>query len=492
MGMKKLIFITQDMSGMGFAKLAQDQGDKVLLATAIQKDEKKKKEFNLVGNGIVPKIDLKEVLKNPPKDAYYIFDQNFLPEVSDNLRKKGFKVNGASSFMVKAEHDREFGVDLAKKVGLSIPPTQEFKSLKDGLKFLEQNPDKAYVYKPNNSEDSYTTFVPSAEKDTSANEELRSYLASLQEPKDGYVLQERIKGVETNFEVYFYEGKPFFAFCDLENKKKIAGELGENFGCAFDFVFTVPIESKGIQKTIGKFFPFFEKMKYTGTYDVNIIVSERDNYYLETCSGRFGYNSHPNLLMALAKDSFSDIYTSFMDGKIDNFYEHFKYGFGASVSLYTEHPRTGLPIYVPEEMDNKFYHFDSYKKDGFFTSGYDVYVGIAVGHAYTMEEAADEALEVANKVNFPDKAYRNDMKSKDYPNAPINRYNALNAMKYFDIIKEDNPAIKEQGDKIDSILSELNNQQKDIIKIQDKIDSVVEESKKQNEAIRESIKKILQ
>jgi phosphoribosylamine-glycine ligase len=488
---KNIIIISQDYSGIGFAKLAQDQGDKVVLATAMQKDEEKPKEFNLVGNGIVPKIELKTVLKNPPKDAYYIFDQNFLPEVSDALRKRGFRVNGASSFQVKSEHNRDFGVEIAKKVGLAIPPTQEFKTLKDGLAFLEQNPDKAYVYKPNNSAKSYTTFVSSAEKDTSANEELKSYLASLQEPKEGYILQERIKGVETNFEVYFYEGKPFFAFCDLENKRKLAGEFGENIGCAFDYVFTVPLESKGIQKTIGKFFPFFEKMKYTGTYDVNVIISERDNYYLESCGGRFGYNSHPNLLMALAKDSFSDIYTSFMDGKIDNFYEHFKYGFGASVSLYIDHPRAGLPIYVPGDMENKFYHFDTYKKDGYFAAGYDNYVGIAVGHAYTMEEAAEEALDVATKVKFPDKGFRNDMASKTYPNAPINRYNALNAMGYFDIIKENNPAIKEQGEKIDSILSELKNQQKDINKIQDKIDSVVEDTQKQNDSIRESIKKIL-
>jgi len=434
--MKKLIFLTQDYSGLGFAKLAQEQGDKVLLATMMKKDEDKKKEFNLVGSGIVPKVDLKTILKNPPKDAYYIFDQNFLPEVSDALRNKGFKVYGASSFMVKAEYNREFGVKLAEKVGLFIPPTQDFKSLKDGIKFLEQNKDKAYVYKPNNSSESYTTFVPSSEKDTSANEELRTYLQSIQEPKEGYILQERIKGIEVNFEAYFYEGKPFFAFCGLENKRELVGELGQNTGCAFDYVFTVPLESKGVQKTIGKFFPLFEKIKYTGTYDVNVIVSERDNYYLETCGGRFGYNSHPNLLMALAKDSFSDIYTSFIDGKIDNFYDHFKYGFGASVSLYINHPRTGLPIYVPEDKENKFYHYDSFKKGNrYFTAGYYNQVGIALGHAYTMEEAAEEALDVANKVNFPDKGFRNDMALKNYPNAPINRYNALNAMRYFDIMK---------------------------------------------------------
>jgi phosphoribosylamine-glycine ligase len=430
--MKKLIFITQDYCGLGFAKLAQDQGDKVVLAVQMQKDEKKPKEFSIVGNDIVPKVELKTVLRNPPKDAYYIFDQNFLPEVSDGLRKKGLKVNGASAFQVKSEHDREFAVDLARKSGLAIPPTQEFKKIQEGLKFLEANPDKAYVYKPNNSSESYATFVPSAEKDTSANIELRSYLSSLQEPKEGYILQERIKGVEVNYEVYFYEGKPFFAFCDLENKKKYAGELGENIGCAFDYVFTVPLKSKGIQKTIGKMFPFFEKIKYTGTYDVNVIVAERDNFFLESCGGRFGYNSHPNLLMALAKDSFSDIYTSFMDGKIDNFYDHFKYGFGASVSLFIDHPRTGLPIYIPDGLENKFYHFDTYKdKDSFFTAGYDNYVGIAVGHAYTMEEAGREVMDVAEKIKFPDKAFRNDMTTKEYPNAPLNRYDALNAMGYF-------------------------------------------------------------
>ncbi len=429
---KNLIFITQDYSGLGFAKLAQDQGDKVLLATVLDKEDENPKAHKLVGAGIVPKIDLAEVLKNPPKDAYYIFDQNFLPEVSDGLRKRGYKVQGASSFMVKSEHDRNFGVELAKRAGLAIPPTQEFKTIKDGLKFLDENEEKAYVYKPNNSAESFTTFVPVSEKDASANRELYQYLASQSDPQDGYILQERVKGVEVNYEAYFYEGKPFFAFCDLENKKKLAGEMGEAVGCAFDYVFTVPLESKGVQKTVGRFFPIFEKMKYTGTFDVNVIVAERDNYFLESCGGRFGYNSHPNLLMNLAKDSFSDIYTSFMDGKVENFYDHFRYGFGASITLYVGHNRNGLPLHVPDELNNKFYHFDSHKKgDEYFLSGYDEqYVGIALGHAYTMEEAGEEAIETAKKITYPDKGYRNDMTLKNYPNAPLNRYEALQAMKY--------------------------------------------------------------
>ncbi len=430
--MKKFIFISQDYSGMGLAKFAQDQGDKVLLAVARDKKEEKPQEHQLVGNGIVPKIKLSEILKNPIKDAYYIFDQNFLPEVGQFLREKNLKVFGGLAFGIKAEYDRNFAVELAKKAGLESPPTQEFKNIKDGLNFLRKNEKAAYVFKPNHSESAYTTFVPNAEKDTSANKELYQYLSSLDNPPEGFILQERIKGVEVNYEVYFYEGKPFFAFCGLENKKALAGELGSNTGCSFDYVFTVPLKSKGIKETIGKFFPIFEKMKYTGTFDVNIIVSDRQNYFLETCGNRMGYNSHPNLLMALAKESFSEIYSSFLDGKIENFYRFFRYGFGASIRLFIDHVRTGLPLYIPEELNNKFYHFGTYRKNNnYFLSGYEEQTGIVVGHAYTMEEAGNEAIANAEKIFYPDKGYRNDMTLKNYPNAPINRYNSLSAMGYF-------------------------------------------------------------
>jgi hypothetical protein len=49
------------------------------------------------------------------------------------------------------------------------------------------------------------------------------------------------QGIETNVEVWFVRGEPRFAFMQIESKKKLTGDLDDLTGCAFDFMFEVPL-----------------------------------------------------------------------------------------------------------------------------------------------------------------------------------------------------------------------------------------------------------
>lgn len=437
--MKKnpIILATQDFSGLGFAKLIKSQGDEVIIATKMKEDEEKKEEFELVGEGLYEKIPLKKAIKKYGNKNYdWVVDQNHNSETFDRLRKKGVPVLGGDGLSGDMEHERGYCSKIATRYGPPPPPTTEHKNIEDGLKLLDANQDKAYVYKPDASELAWQTFVPTSDRPEVANRELADYLESMEENPGSFILQEKKDGVEANFEVWFYEGKPFFAFCSLENKRKIAGDSindkdpGDNIGCAQDLNFIVPLDCRGVKETIGRMFPFYKAMKFTGFADVNVIVSDRECWFLEVCN-RFGYNSHPNLFYNLANDSFRNLVHDFLHGNIKDFESRWKYGFGASVSLYTDHPRKGLPIYIPDEEWKHFYPYDLLKLDDkYLLAGYDENVGISTFHEYTIKDAAEGAIRSLHRINFPGKSYRADLHKDDYPSAVSKRYEALKAMKY--------------------------------------------------------------
>ena len=123
----------------------------------------------------------------------------------------------------------------------------------------------------------------------------------------------------------------------LESKRSCAGDLGDLVGCAFDFVFTIPLESRAVQESVGRLFPAYREMRYTGFGDANFIAARDGIWFFEKCE-RFGYNAHPNLLWNLNRDTLGDTFASLVDGR---FTPNFSPGFGASCTLYMDHRAPG-------------------------------------------------------------------------------------------------------------------------------------------------------
>lgn len=431
------IVVSKDLSGFGWAKKLRDEHSSVVLA--IRYDTEKLDAENLkkakkVGQGILPVRDFDEVFKNRRafEKAYWIFDQNHYWEEGEILIKEGFKVLGGSKLAYDMENDREFGVSLIKQAGILTPETNEFTTTEEGIAFLEDNEDRAFVFKPNTPNDKeWSTYVPDSEKPDRANEELRIYLECVTgDNADGFILQERIKGVEANFEIWMYKGEPYFAFCDLECKKRANGDLGGLVGGAQDIGFVIPLESRAVQETVWKLMQLKEFESYTGYLDMNVIVSDRQPYFLEFCA-RKGYPAHPTLYYALAISTYGDIIKDMLDGNIDDFDRHFKHGFAAGITLMGKDDVPGMPIYVAEDVEPFFFPYDIYKKDEYtLLAGSSAEVGIVTGHGYTLKLAAEDVLENMKRINFPNRNARTDLAENDYPSAPQGRYDALVAMKY--------------------------------------------------------------
>lgn len=425
--------ISKDFSGLGFAKLVLDAGYQAVIA--YEPDEeglKKKEEYMTVGKNYVPRVPLKKMFgaRDQYKGTYWIPDGNHYPKISETLMKEGHKVWPGGLLQDRMEHDRQFAVELVKKAGIQSPETLEFENLKDGIDFLNEHPDDSFVFKPDDQSGEWDTFVPDSEKDENANEELVSYLSALPQQSGGFILQRRIKGVEANFEIWVKDGKPFFAFCELESKRKLNDDWGPLVGGAQDVNFLVPLDCAGIQKTVLPLLNLKELKGYTGFLDMNVIIADREVYFLEFCA-RFGYPSHPTLFNGLAIRSFPDIMMDMMDGKIKNFEENFKLGFAAGITVSSDKPKKGMPVYVSEDIEKTFFPYEIYREqDRLYLAGFGEEVGVVVAHGYTLKEAAEECLKRRNKINYPNRGGRSDLEKSCYPSSPQLRYDALKAMKY--------------------------------------------------------------
>lgn len=429
---RQWVVVTKDFSGLGWAKKLQEEGERVTVAHQCPETEAKdKKLYANVGKGWLNTLPLSEAIRTLRTDTtYWVFAENNFPEEADKLRAQGQKVFGTSKQTSQLEHDRQFAVDVAAECGLESPATHEFSSRQEGLSFLDENPDKAYVFKPDDGKFNYLTFVPIRQQDEDANRETYNYVAHMKQEPGTYILQERVSGVELNVEAWVYEGEPCFAFATLESKRKNTHDYGEMSGCAGDFAWTVPLESSLFKETIGKMLSYYKEHKYTGFADVNVILTDQGPLFLEVCN-RFGYNAHINLFLSLALDSFSNILADFIDGYTDDIYSRFRSEIGSSITLFLDHPREGLPVYLDERWSEQFYPFDGYKDDDdtLLLTGYSSEVGVFVSRGLNIKEAAKACLDKLEQeaVSFPDMYYRRDLGETGYPNAPATRYDALNA-----------------------------------------------------------------
>jgi phosphoribosylamine-glycine ligase len=433
---RQFVVVTKDYSGLGWAKKLQEEGETVTLAVQNPEDKPDhKKQFDQVATGWVEKVELSTAVNTLQSDnTYWIFSENCFVEEAEKLRKAGQKVFGTSTLSDRMEHDREYAVDIAEQSGLQSPPTHPFTTRQEGLAFLEENTDKAYVFKPDDSKGTnYSTFVPIRKKDVDANRETYEYLSHMKSEPGSYILQERIpleEGTEVCVEAWMYEGEPFVAFMGLEVKRKNTYDLGEMAGCGGDFNQMIPLDCPLVKQTIGLMFPFYKDEAYTGFADVNVIFRGKQPYFLEVCN-RFGYNSHPNLFINLAKEGFGVLLADFIDGHIDGMSNRFKSGVGSSLTLFLDHPRVGLPVHVDEKYAAHFYPFEGYKdsdSDTLILAGYSEEIGIFLEYADTIEAAAKKCLDeiiFEEAVSVPDLHYRTDVGGEDYYNSPLTRLKRL-------------------------------------------------------------------
>jgi len=430
----KFVIATADHAGLGFALRLQDEGHEVVMAlnptVAVRSDASSRDAFARVGQGMVARECLGSLLERREslRDACWIWDGNHSVEENELLRGERFRVLCGGRYADRMEHDRAACVEFVSRYGLPVPPSHSFEEAAPALELCGRNPETAYVFKPDQGE-KFETFIPESEDPAQANEEIREHLKARKTP-GRFLLQERKEGVENNVEVWFQRGEPRFAFLQLECKRKHALDLGPLAGCALDFTFAIPLDCRAVTESVGKLFPAYREMKYSGFGDANVIAGKDGVWFLEKCE-RFGYNSHPNLLFNLSRRPLGEVFSALADG---TYAPDFAEGFGASLTMWTKEAVTaGEAILFPEKTRPSLYLWDAYVEDGRHRiAGFDPEgaVLIATGHGYTIPTAWEAVLKIANDVRFPYRYYRPDGDQTNYPSSPLRRYEALRAMGY--------------------------------------------------------------
>lgn len=429
---RKFILVTKDFSGLGFALDGIEKGFEVIISYGGYefKDDKEENAYMMTGEGMIEKYPLEDIIKNIKdyKEYYFVFDGNHNVKEGELLRKEGFKVWGGSEFTDKLENDREFGMKFAESCGLHSPDQQEFSGADEGIKFLEEHEEEAYVFKPNAISDNSKTYVPINEEPCKANKEVREFIKAFESDEcvSSYILQKVVKGVEVNVEGYFINGECVFAHANFENKKSFQEDMGRATGCAFDVDFEIPLESELYKITVGKMADKLEEMEYTGLADANVIIGDFNQvYFLEYCF-RSGYNSAVNFHKNLCNKSFLETCADMVDGIVDI---KARKGFGATITMFTDDFYTGLPIYIPEDIEKDVYLFDAYEEDGMLKmAGSSNEILIVCGHGYTISETLAEVEEKARKIIFKDRYMRLDTWEHKTGRSPQRRFEAIKAI----------------------------------------------------------------
>src|SRR5438477_5544792 len=347
--------------------LMQRQGSDVTFAYKFgETDPKDREATQICGDGLVEKIPYSDALTKyfSKRDTLWVFDTNEWAGLAQRLINAKRLVIGTSALSAQMEHDRMFAAKLAKNVGLDLPETREFESYSEAISFLESRKSQAFVYKPNEG-DPTGTFVPQEiDEPSKANTELREYIGSLKpEGKPSFVLQALIPdGVEANFDIWLRRGKPIAAFLDLESKRKLTGDLGMNVGCAGDYVTKVPVESKGVEQTVGRYVGLQNLASYTGSVDANVVFSRGKILFLENCF-RFGYNAFPALFYALAKRPAEQIFREWITGEkaLDGAFDS---GFAGSLTLMCDKCEKGRPILISRSAEEHVCVYQAFKDNG--------------------------------------------------------------------------------------------------------------------------------
>ena len=336
---------------------------------------------------------------------------NLYGRLGDILKRPPYSklVIGGGEEVAEYELNRGKGVELAQKAGFSIPPYQEFKSLKEAAKFLGGKEGKArekWYFKASGNEALDLTFDGTPAQ-------LIDYIITkvtkrLGGDKVDCILQEAIEGesVELSREGWLdLDGKLTNPNSTLEDKKLSSRNSGPRVGCAVSTVWRDKDFSGVSHKQLVAAAKFLSG--YCGAIDANCIITPDLKPWFLEWTLRFGYSALYLLLSLIKK------------GKLGNFLlapfnTTWRDGFVASqvLSLYpfpvTAHNRQDRVEMIQGNLiDSKIdepgvWWIDVMQdaQDNFRVAGNDGLIGVCTAHGATIEGAIKGAYEKVDGIKI--------------------------------------------------------------------------------------------
>ena len=338
---------------------------------------------------------------------------------------------GTSELGGRLEHDREFGIDVARQAGIRVPEVESFSGPRAFMKasdYIKTKPRETnWVWKCNGKPaDGAGTYVAKSEGRPEMERMLKHYenLYKSQGVRPDFILTNKIDGCEISTEAWFNGTSFVLPNHTIERTKFFPGDLGEKTGCCGNVVWAVALESPLAQKLI---LPLVEVLagRFVGPLDVNVIIEEKSNepVFLEF-SPRFGYDAI-FALMELFDSSFGEfLYQVAIGAPLDSkVYQ----GFAGDVRIHIPpYPAksskegseecVGVPIFGLGKATsyNPHHHLTEVMLDEYgdaVTSGPHGFVMSCSARGQNPKQAQEAAYKQVDNIQIPNMRYRNDLAS---------------------------------------------------------------------------------
>lgn len=354
-------------------------------------------------------------LKDEKDNVVIVIDDNARGDEMDYLSSEGWHIVGSSNFSDEMEYDITKGIELAKKIGLEIPPSVSFNDFQQAHDWLEQQlksgNELKLVFKgdgPDMAGGSFTYLANNIEEMIKQLDWVHKEMESGKCKVETFRFKKIIDGLEADFSAW-YNGDKFAKTLNLDFEQKKIHGLGQAEGCLGQIV-------TFLDPTGQPYFKHFEKLlpELKGTtaneWAINNIINKDDHKpnFLEW-TPRHGWDSHMGE-MAILKDA----------GKsIGEFYEHlafktpfpadfFPYGkYSCGVRFYTggigKEPdkAAGKPIFWDPKFDDNLWWYSIKKNED---ETYEL-TGNPVGVAVFVGDTPQQAIDRCYKFLDPKKDY---------------------------------------------------------------------------------------
>lgn len=275
----RVLIIDVASNALDFAMRCQMHGHDVMWWDRPRKDG----SMRMAGKGIVPRlIDYQQIQTKwlDWADLIVLPDNTHYLDMLEPYRLRGYPIFGPSLEAAELELDRAKGQAAMKKAGLNTIPGVEFHDYDDAARYVEKNP-TFLVSKPSGDADKALSYVA----DDAAS--LQHMLVDRWKKNDkyrrdakkhGFILQEKIKGVEFAVGGWFGPGgwsKYFYE--NVENKKLMVGDLGVNTG-EMGTVSMYVRKSKLADVALKPMTEALKKLDYVGFIDVSGMVETNGDF----------------------------------------------------------------------------------------------------------------------------------------------------------------------------------------------------------------------
>lgn len=443
---KTYVFFTYDGTGLPISWNLKKLGQKVLVGYVNdlkkhkigkdREDKESKRRRLSVYNGILDKMDADVLAQQLGKvrdksDIFIFFDTNKLWRISEYLVSKGFTTGlFPSQWDFELEKNRTKAKEFVKKYypGVEIPETKEFDKTEDAIDFLQES-NSVWVLKSEG--DHVFTIVPEQDDPSMANKVLISVLKSEKEAYEAgkFILERKITGQKEYIPTaIFYDGKPVYAYADIELKYLGAGNKSKQVGCAGGAV--VAIDPVGKLADIA--FPDKvreEAKKRPGMFvwDIGLMDTGDKLYMTEFCSNRVGWNAF------LSELDMSGYATQYFN-KIMNGISPLQRPIGTNIRIFNLHKdeegrlKEGLTLMWDKSIDPHTWIFEVKKEKGkYVNTGGAWDMAVITSSGKSIVESAITMYEHLRKFSFLEGYYRPkfDFLSTVYSTSILNRYEAL-------------------------------------------------------------------